>query len=830
MQAAFVAFLCLWAVRCYTLNPVMTSVGLRHVELRLNDLVGENLMTAIHNMDNMFNKGNTIGKKEIGELRHSMNEIYYVYSGIYIAQNASLAYSIPVLFADFYARLKLFLALLTKVGLPIRKSMAARIEIFPDLLPFLKGHCEKLALLDEVLQRPKVGENQLSILSTLYRANERYISDEEIYEALSKMPAPKEYEMLHELCNQLLSQIQELMKRCREGSRFKQVLLSQQPTFGNHKFLKAMALFRFMGRLETVEISKYFPSYPSQLECILIANTRLVEEARSKEQNVDDYSPEDKDLYGILSLLHGTTIFEVLYDTDFERRFSQYPMVMMFNNNSECFQFKATMPNEVLYHLNNGRNVYLYNYAQVCGSVGETNLSSMFHDSQGVASRLITRFALAYPYSHHFTLGFHGTSLGGMYATKTASHIEESHPAGLTSFAILQKTFGSLHDMAWYRMGWFGGLLARLYGASIDLYKIYTKLRMKKVTIFEVNDTVVHPNYSLSGHVALGYFKHLLPEVTEEFQELASLCPSADFVVGGDEKSNQVAKFFHALNSAGQTLLDWGFVAQKTPFMKELFMSAFTARMLAFGSLPTKHVGNYIRNLRLPFLWTLLSETSFVGMSAGYDRADPYINVPGNVALLFNMLFGGKPALTPGAHLHQTITVASGGPDMKKGNASITREPAIYRIRWPKQSSYAHLNTPNGENSILELLSADLASFGFRSPVIDGVRIYAWMQLYTLLHTVALVNAVRLYGVSLPDVSAKMEEFAEDIMRLGFGVQKNPELRELLQRPVSPPEILDTSFFGERYRTFGNLITTYTKHSAPIETNDMKILSTILGE
>ncbi|EDO05867.1 uncharacterized protein BBOV_IV002700 [Babesia bovis T2Bo] len=817
LQPLIVSLLVLWSVRCYLLTPAMTTVGLRYIELRHNDAIGKAITTALGNLDAGLSVQQEGHMRNIGVLRSSLDDIYTLYAGMYLLQNGSLNHVLTAAFTEFYYDLKLLMALMSKVALPIHKPESIRMEVFHDMVPFIREGFEARPLFDSIWLRPAVRHSQVSLLAALYRANMNMITDVEISLALSKVERLPEIKTISALCKGLMHRIVGLTERHTEGSRMTQAIYSPRPTFGSYRLQKYMALFRFMGKLEQFHVQKNFPNFHTTIDAMLIANKTLVKEAEAKQRQITDFHPDDKDLYAQLSMLHGTDIFELLYSEGYEERFSQHPMVLMFNNNSECYEFKVGVPYEIYEHMARGRNVYMFNYAQVCDSRGETIQSSLFHDAKMLAESLLRRFGYNFPNGNKFKLAFHGASLGGMFATVTASSLEKEHPSSMLDFAILQKTFGSLYDMAWHNLSVLGGVMARFYGVSIDLYNRYVDLRMPKLNVYEVNDAVIPSYYSLSGHVSKTYFGDLLKPLLQEFKELVDLYHEVP-----KENLSQICVAFHAINSAGQHLGDSNRGLNSNWHRHDGYVSTFMARVVAFGSVPAKKMVDNHTALRLPQLWDILLKCPFKGITATDADGRKYLKVPANIAALFNMFLLGNAAFEQGSGLHDTI-LAPGTRQPVHSDATHlgnVRDVKAYEIEWPDRIRDYKEQPIVVSDSTHDMISDDLQAFGIQQPQIDGVRLYAWMQLYNLLHTVALVHAARLQNDG--DMSSMVETFATANMKLSFGIDPNED---------SPPTTQDLSvqLFKERYRAFGNILTTYTRHSLPLETQDMQLVHAVLG-
>ncbi|GFE55546.1 alpha beta superfamily hydrolase [Babesia ovis] len=805
----------------------MTSLGLRYIELRHNDFLGSEMTSALRKLDTGLYSYPEEGRPSVEEIRHSLNEAYILYAGLYLSQNGVLHHTIPKAFAEFYFDLKMLFTLMSKIALPFDKPNAVRLQVFHDMVPYLRESFEAHELYDRIWQRPPVGDKHMSLLSLLYRANDGVVSDLEIALMLSKVRHSHDFRMISELCLKLKEKLVGLTQRYNKGYRITQVMFSQRPTLGNFRLMKFMAMFRFMGKWEKYQVRKNFPNLHSDLDCMLVANKHIVDEATAQQQQITDFSPEDKDLIGLMSLLHGTDVVERLYSEGYEQRFAQHPMVMMFNNNSECYEFKAYLPREVFDHVGRGHSVYLFNNVQTCDSRGEATVSSMFHDAQQLANYLITRFAYSFPGANKFKLAFHGTSIGGMYATVTAHSVEKQHPTELMYYMLASKTFGSLYNMSWHRLSWFGGFLSRFYGVSVDLYHRYVELKMPKINVFEINDSVVPSYYSISGEVSLKYFNQTLKDLQSDFKELAEMYRE----IPKEGAISPIVTAFHSINSAGHLLSEPVRFVGKKWYANSQYLTTYLARMVAYGSMPPrfKPTEDY-RPLRLPQLWKLLSECTFGGMSTFGRPERQYLKVPANIAALFNMFLNGEAAFGPKAKLHDRIEPPQtrppvGSDGLQMGNIM---DYNSYRIVWPNlPEGYNTKGTPSVYAN--ELVKEDLKVFGIEDAHIDGVRLYAWMHLYNLLNTISLVHAVKSHSGTEPAVIAKVETFATGLLNHCFGVDGNEPKIEVSDEGELLTPMLNTEFFRVRYQAFGNILTTYTKHSIPLERPDLNLVASIVG-
>ncbi|GBE59895.1 membrane protein, putative [Babesia ovata] len=821
----------------------MTSLGRRYAELKYNDRIGDQALSAVRDLNGLFSPcAADANLEDVELLRNAVNKLYTVYAGIYISQNALLEHVTPIAFVEFYAELKLYLTLLSKIHLKLDKPEAINIEIFPDIVPFPRQKFESLKLYETAWNLPGPQSGEISLLSAVYRANAAIISHEEISKQFAALRSAAKFNRLRELGVKLFDRITSLTTRHKDGCRITRVLWSQQPTFGSYHFLKSMLMFHFLGKWEKVTVPKYFPSRSSLLDCMLVPNIEILEEAEGAQKPITDISPKGKDLLGLLSMLHGTDIFEVLYAEGYEEQFSRHPMVMLFNNNAECYEFKAAYPENVEHYVNTGRSVYMFNYAEVCDSTGESILSSMFHDAQYLADYLIQRFSTNFPKSTGFTLGLHGTSIGGMFAAKTATYVTSAHPRNLISFALFQKTFGSLYNMAGLRMGWFGRMFARFYGGSVDVYDDYTKLDIPKVTVFDVNDAIIPSNLSLSAHVGHRFMTENYGDFAQPFCEVAALYRTSELSLVRSSEADRVYAAFYALNSAGLHLGVQDMLVRDNWHMDKHYLSLFLARMMTFGSLPTNpSVTMHPWSPRIRHLWQLISDCRVHGFVAGNQYGHLYLEMPGRIALLFNMFFKGRAALDTHMPLHNIVvtreipTFISNAPDGTYGWQVVEpapegdTSPLRYFMRWPSNTPrFTPLLTNLASENVLKVLLDDLAFFNLNPARVDGVQVYAWMQLYTLLHTVALLSTLNQCKEAEPEPLVKAEAFVESVMRNGFGVD-NPNPIVAVPAVRDGPQEDDINFFRDRYGMFGNVLTTFTNHEIPLEAKDFKLLAHIFS-
>ncbi|CDR96027.1 membrane protein, putative [Babesia bigemina] len=828
-----------WSVRLFSLCPSMTSLGRRYAELKYNDKIGERTQAAVASLNGLFSPCAEDPKlTDLVLLGQSVDWLYTVYAGIYISQNAVIGHATPVAFIDFYVELKLYLTLLSKTYLKLDRPDAVNIVIFPDEVPYHRQKFEGLKLYQTAQSLPDPKNGEISLLSALNRANAAIISYEDILAPFAALRASSRFTLLRELGVKLHDSITGLTDRRKNGCRITRVLGSQQPTFGSFHVLKSMMMFQFLGKWEKVPVPKYFPNRDSLLDCMLVPNIEILEEAEKSQKRISDFSPKGKDLLGLLSMLHGTNIFEVLYGQGYEERFSRHPMVMMFNNNAECYEFKMAYQDDVAHYVQTGRNVYLFNYAEVCDSTGDTVLSSTFHDARHLADSLIQRFSTNFPNSTGFTLGFHGTSIGGMYAIKTATHVASVHPRSLLSFALFQKTFGSLYNMAWFRMGWIGQVFSIFFGSSVDVYEDYTSLDIPKTAVFDVNDLIIPSNLSLSAHVAHRYMKDNYGDFAKAFYEVAALYRNSEMALVRSNEADRVYAAFYALNSAGIHLGVQDALVRDDWHKDKTYLALFLARMVTFGSLPANPtVTMRPWPLRIRHLWMMLSQCRVGGFVAGEQYAHRYLEMPSRIALLFNMFFKGRAALnvkTPlqnTAVTRETPTYVPAAPDGTPGwkvvepTADDDQSALRYFVFWPRNKSRFTANiTDCTSDTALKVLQEDLAFFELDTTPLDGVQVYAWMQLYTLLHTVALLHTLKECSDAEPQALIKVGAFVESVMRHAFDegnsapVVKAPAL-------VNGPHADDVAFFSNRYRIFGNVLTTFTSHEILLDEGDRKLLA-----
>ncbi|GIX64993.1 uncharacterized protein BcabD6B2_44280 [Babesia caballi] len=777
--------------------------------------------------------------RDIAQLRRSFQNVYALYAGMYLSQNLLIARAVPRILSDYYIDLKLALTLFSKIHLPLKKTGAVRVEVFHDVLPYMKARFTELQGYQDLWGRPAAPEGHLSLLSALHRANHDVLTDREIDLALMDLYGTPDMEALSVMCDRLMLRSEEMTRRKRGQKKFIQVFGAYQPTLGAFEFLRGLMIYTMVAKPEKEVIPKMFPSVASEIQTMLIASRNLLNEAQAKRQQVTDFSPEGKSMLELSSMLEGTDIFTQLYGPGYEERFARHPMTMMFSKNTECYEFRITYADDVYYHLNRGRSVYLFNYASACGSSGEANLSSMIHDAFFLANGLVKRFSLNFPDISRFRLSFHGTSLGGMFAVKTAKAMEDRYPNGLMAFVISQKTFGHLPSMAKFFLGVLGTAFSRFFGSSIDVFKDYTSIRMPKLTVFDVQDRVIPPNYSLAAHVGEQYFSSRMGRATAELQQLATLYRNADSPTPRDGEVDRVFASFFSLNSAGNHLGTQDMVVTDDWYKDRTYMNMFVGRMLAFGSLPAvTETIRYGWRAAIPDLLQLMSHCHFEGFGVYQVRSQYYLKVPRNVAVLFNMMLEGRKALTAGATLNSRIVVAYGPPEHQDLSTALGEHGAstggsdelCYYVRWPSTpGSYRRLDRsePLSEHALYRL-RRDLQYFDMVPMPLDGVNVYAWMQLYMLVHVVDLVRTIRERNDAVPGALPHAEAFAKEIVRLAYGVDEPVLSEETGSSPRVPPRDIDSSFSRDRFRIFGNILTTYVDHSDLFNPEDEQMATYIL--
>ncbi|KAK1442287.1 hypothetical protein BgAZ_403170 [Babesia gibsoni] len=817
----------------YSLLPVATYRGLLVQKQRFGSMLAvETLekLTYLHaslaaDADEEFNK-------HWPDMRPSLSHVYEIYAALYLFQNTSLYKSIPIRFREIYIELKIMLTCMSRVHLPIDKPRAVRIVIFEDIFPPLRKAFEYHDLHKLVWPATQAPDKHIDMLSALMNVNKSTITDDELRQAIHRMSQSKDFKDIIAICAKLMSIVKQYTSKRLTFSEA--LLLRRNPTFGDTNFLKAYATFSFMAKRETVRVEKNFPARDSYIDAMLVPNT-YVKNAVEKEQcQLTDFNPAGKSMTQLVSMLYGTDAYERLYGEGYEQRFAHHPMAMIFNGNSECYEFRSVLRTRLLYHVKQGHNVYLFNYPRTADSSGDTHLSSIIQDCIHIAKDLISRFYEQLPGKSEFKLGIDGFSLGALIAIKTATALQKVYPAELLPFIIARKTFADTTDIAYVRARLIGYLFMRFIGASYGTFSDFANLKGLKINILDIVDHTVPTGISLSGIALSEVFRHekrsLAPLVKDLRQAMHKL-------VKWKDRDQLLEPLYNALcgfNSAGENLNDYAKRKGVHRSRKDVWENSFVYRMVAYGSTPMSTLVSTSQSDDSIFSFMdLVVGAGLPGFSIVTEEGKRYLRMPQTVAALFNMFLIGSGNVEAKGRIHERFVIrpsthessneGSNTPPTHTGDNN-EETSVTFMLRWPEKRE----TTPEDVDftvTIVNLLKRDMAVFGLNGNLIDQFRHFAWHHIHCLWQLANLSVRAMEVKSHYPEIHSKIQKLTNAIYNLSF-------MDPVDSRDIGPPDPsmpLANSVFHRRYAIFGNIITTREGHSIPLLKKDSDIITALIA-
>ncbi|XP_955065.1 uncharacterized protein TA04225 [Theileria annulata] len=772
------------------LVPISLSFILNGYLASYNGMICSNYSELFKRLGSEFNVQYDRPKHwKVSELRELVNEVYSLYSALYLSVNVYNSKLGPELSNLYNSLRKLLILLSNELVRPkgIDIDNLVHIDIYNDFNNVKDPNAKDVSV--EKLTRELPSEIYINFLSLVHSENSKLVNDQHVMQVLIEFPDLTFFEQIVSHSNNLFNICNVLsLEGMKEHSRgfISHFFSHPNYAFGNLTFLRSLLIYKFKAVHNRIVANKLTGEV---IDTLFIPHSNFLNSLQREKIN-SKLIPRSSNT-DTISLLFGSDIYCKVMDG-----YRGVKNVLVYAGpNAACYEFHA-FQSEIPTLVEAGNSIILFNYTSVANSIGLPKITNITRNNSFLINHILNHYnisdgngnnnnlssdrntnvaSLSDSAEDGMKINYYGFSLGGFFTLKMCKGSE-------MRFMVFNKTFGDMRNLSMSMVGKFVGPLLPLFNLSSNTIDEFYRLKTNKIITVDINDEIIPIKCSLPNELIKRLLLPGINKLTKSFidykfktlqiinNSINSTNPhnssNSNNSINSDNvnsSENVMEKLMctkdilnvlmYNINSIGESLLNLLESGSENNLKDEISSTnEFFTKLLVYGSIPNNCVSGYANILKrkkfepysLCNLYNILSQlqlnTNYFSTCSKLSESNTMrYNMTESQEKYNSGEYDRKDSDKRESRLIKVpVKVAVYFSVLLEGNTIVISKDNDYYLDFSSVTE----NTCEASH-VYKFLKNDLKNFGIPKIHLTPIKLLAYFRLYSIVNVFYTMNKVK---------------------------------------------------------------------------------------